>query len=160
MVSRDPRDQSSPNLGNMCPLVKPLTTPNFIMLHQTVYKKSTTIFFTPSLFWCPGGTVPLRSRKKTLRKLVALRQKYLRYLPWKVFDPRKVGQSSSNLGRKCLLSRPITMLNFGEKQGPPCSPIWVVMYSKSPLSSCQISSHSKNRSMRICCQSSLISFIC
>jgi len=139
-------------------------TPNYAKLHHAppngVQEKHYKFFLHLHYFGDPGGTVPLGSWKKTLPKLVALRQKCPRYLPWKVFDPRKVGQSSSNLGRKCLLSRPITMLNFGEKQGPPCSPIWVVMYSKAPLSSCQISNHSKNPSMRICCQSSLISFIC
>jgi len=38
-------DQISPNSGNTCPLVRPLTMPNFIVLHQTVYEKSVTFFY-------------------------------------------------------------------------------------------------------------------
>jgi len=48
--------QTSLNSGNKCPLVRPLTVPNFIELGQTVYEKSVTIFLHPSVFWSPSGT--------------------------------------------------------------------------------------------------------
>jgi len=55
-VSPNPRDQSSPNSGSKCQLVRPLTVPNFIALGQTVYEKSVIIFYTLHYFGTAGGT--------------------------------------------------------------------------------------------------------
>jgi len=44
-------DQSSLNSGNKCPLAKPLTVPNFIVLDQTMHEKSVTKYLHRSVFW-------------------------------------------------------------------------------------------------------------
>jgi len=46
IVSPKP-NQSSPNLGSMWPLARPLNVPNFVALHQTMYEKSVTKCFIP-----------------------------------------------------------------------------------------------------------------
>ena len=59
-----PPDQSSPNSGNNCPLVRPLALPNFIALGQTMYEKRITIFHTLQYFGASGD--PLGSKLTSL----------------------------------------------------------------------------------------------